>query len=116
EDLRQFGYSEAELRGEVVNDAFRELMQFECARARDYYRRAAECLPDIDRPTLVAAQTMGSIYYRLLNRIERVGYDVFHNRIRLHRPERFLIALSQWARSQTHAGAELDEEEDRKSA
>jgi phytoene synthase len=119
EDLRQFGYSESELRDEVVNDAFRELMQFECARARDYYRRAAESLPDIDRPTLVAAQTMGSIYYRLLNRIEHVGYDVFHNQIRLHRPERFLIALSQWARSQTRGASEPDEpdeEEGRKSA
>jgi phytoene synthase len=99
EDLARFGYSEPELRREAVNDNFRELMRFECARARDYYRRAAEALPGEDRPTLVAAQTMGKIYFRLLEQIERVGYDVFHHRIRLHRPERFLIALNEWARS-----------------
>jgi len=99
EDLERFGYTEKDLQREVVNDNFRELMRFECARARDYYRRAAESLPAEDRPTLVAAQTMGKIYYRLLEQIERVGYDVFNHQIRLHRPERFLIALNEWARA-----------------
>jgi len=99
EDLERFGYTEQDLMRDVVNDNFRELMRFECARARDYYRRAAECLPAEDRPTLVAAQTMGKIYFRLLEQIERVGYDVFHHTIRLHRPERFLIALGEWAQT-----------------
>ena len=99
EDLQRFGYTEHDLQNDVVNDNFRALMRFECARAHDYYRRAAECLPDEDRPTLVAAQTMGKIYHRLLEQIESVGYDVFRHRVRLHRPERFLIALSEWAGS-----------------
>lgn len=97
DDLQRFGYSEEELEQGVVNDNFRELMRFECGRARDYYHRAAACLPEEDRPTLVAAQTMGKIYFRLLEQIEHVGYDVFRHRVRLHRPERFLIALSEWA-------------------
>jgi phytoene synthase len=101
EDLERFGYPEEELHQDVVNGRFRELMRFECARARDYYQRAARSLPAEDRPTLVAAQTMGKIYFRLLRQIEHVGYDVFHNRIRLHRPERFLIALSEWAKAGT---------------
>ena len=98
EDLRRFGYSEEELAAGVVNDRFRELMRFECARAHDYYRRAAKLLPEDDRSTMIAAQTMGRIYYRILEQIERVGYDVFHHQVRLHRPERFLIALSEWSR------------------
>lgn len=103
EDLQRFGYTEAELYESVVNENFRELMRFECARARDHYRRAAELLPVEDRPKMVAAMTMGRIYYRLLERIERVDYDVFHGQIRLHRPERFLIALEEWARSRAGA-------------
>ncbi len=99
EDLERFGYSEQELCQAVVNDRFRELMRFECARARDYYHRASACLPPEDQPTLVAAQTMGKIYYRLLEQIERVDYDVYHHRIRLHRPERFLIAFGEWSRA-----------------
>ncbi len=100
EDLRRFGYGVNDLRNEVVNDNFRLLMRFECARAREYYRRAAECLPEEDRPTMTAALTMGRIYYRLLEQIERVNYDVFNHRIRLHRPERFLIALSEWTKAE----------------
>lgn len=98
EDLRRFNYSERELMNGVVNDNFRALMKFECERAHEFYRKAAECLPAEDRPTLVAAQTMGRIYFRLLQKIESVNYDVFNQRIRLHRPTRFLIALQEWTR------------------
>jgi phytoene synthase len=104
EDLRRFGYGEDDLHNDVVNDNFRELMKFECDRARGYYRRAAECMPEEDRPTMTAAITMGKIYYRLLEQIERVGYDIFNHRIRLHRPERFLIAFSEWARATGRRG------------
>ncbi len=98
EDLQRFGYSDRELMNGVVNDSFRALMKFECDRAHAFYRKAAECLPAEDRPTLVAAQTMGRIYHRLLKKIEGVNYDVFNHRIRLHRPTRFLIALQEWSR------------------
>jgi 15-cis-phytoene synthase len=99
EDLSRFQYSDHDLEAGIVDDRFRALMQFECERARSYYDRAAELLPLFDRPNLVAAITMGRIYHRLLERIERVGYDVFNNSIRLHRPERLLIAFSEWARA-----------------
>ncbi|HEY8462172.1 MAG TPA: hypothetical protein VIM99_17415, partial [Blastocatellia bacterium] len=49
--------------------------------------------------TMTAAVTMGKIYYRLLEQIEQLDYDVFNNRIRLHRPERFFIAFSEWAKA-----------------
>jgi 15-cis-phytoene synthase len=99
EDLRRFGYSEDDLAGGKINDNFREMMMFECERARGYYRLAADQMPDDDRPTMTAAVTMGKIYYRLLEQIEQLDYDVFNNRIRLHRPERFLIAFSEWAKA-----------------
>jgi 15-cis-phytoene synthase len=104
EDMRRFGYSENDLKKQIINGNFIELMKFECERARDYYRRADECLPREDRPTLTAAVTMGKIYYRLLEKIERVNYDVFNHRIRLHRPERFLIALSEWIKATGRRG------------
>ncbi|HMV86076.1 MAG TPA: presqualene diphosphate synthase HpnD [Blastocatellia bacterium] len=107
EDLLRFDYSESELRRGIVNDNFRALMKFECDRARHYYQLAADGLPREDRPTLTAAQTMGKIYFRLLEQIERVGYDIFTHQVRLHRPERFLIALSEWMKT---TGGPADEE------
>ena len=97
EDLRRFGYSEEDLMNDVINDSFLALMRFECDRARSFYHRAEALLPAEDRSTLVAARTMGKIYFRLLQQIERFNYDVFNHQVRLHRPERFLIALSEWA-------------------
>ena len=99
EDLHRFGYSEDDLINDRINNNFRRLMTYECERAREFYRRAAELLPEVDRPMMTAALTMSRIYYRLLEQIERVNYDVFNHQIRLHRPERFLIALDQWVRA-----------------
>src|SRR5262245_37055680 len=106
EDLRRFGYSEVDLASGRINDNFREMMKFECERARGYYRLAAGHLAEEDRPTMTAAITMGKIYYRLLEQIEHLDYDVFNNRIRLHRPERFLIAFSEWAKATGRRGDE----------
>ncbi|MDX2032651.1 MAG: presqualene diphosphate synthase HpnD [Blastocatellia bacterium] len=110
EDLRRFEYTEADLIGGVVNDNFRALMAFECERARSYYRKAGELLTDEDRPTMTAALTMGRIYYRLLEQIERADFDVYHREIRLHRPERFLIAFGQWVRTAVTTRKDGEEE------
>jgi phytoene/squalene synthetase len=42
---------------------------------------------------------MGGIYYGILERIERAGYDVFSRRIRVPRPLRAVIALRIWTRA-----------------
>jgi phytoene synthase len=109
EDLRRFDYPEGGLASGKINDNFREMMKFECERARSYYRLAADHLAEEDRPTMTAAITMGKIYYRLLEQIEHLDYDVFNNRIRLHRPERFLIAFSEWAKATGRRGDEATE-------
>jgi phytoene synthase len=82
-----------------VTPAVRALLTFECERARSYYQRAAAELPSVDVGSLVAAEIMGGIYFEILQRIERAGYDVFSRRIRVPRPRRALIALRIWARS-----------------
>lgn len=99
EDLDRYGVTEDALRRGVVTPEIRALLEFECARARDYYRRAAACLPRADARSLVAAEIMGGIYFAILERIERAGYDVFSRRIRVPRPRRAFIALRIWAAS-----------------
>ena len=110
EDLERFGVTEEMLREGHVTPPVRELIRFECQRARDYYRRAAADLPRGDARSLVAAEIMGGIYFAILRRIERSGYDVFTRRIRVPRPERAVIALRIWLRtlltSTAHRGTE----------
>lgn len=98
-DMAKFAVSEADLAAGIVTDNVRQLLAFECARARDHYERAARALPAACARKLVAAEIMGGIYFGILQRIERRGYDVFSEVIRVPKPARAAIALGVWARS-----------------
>ena len=99
EDMARFRVTEDDLQAGKLTPAVSGLMRFECERARFYYTKAAAALPPIDRRNLLAAEIMGAIYFEILRRIERSGYDVFSRRIRVPRPYRALIAIKLWARA-----------------
>lgn len=80
DEIASFGCdAEAILAGEH-GDRFRELMQFQVARARDLYAEAQLGIPSLDRygrfTTLVASE----LYSRILDCIEALDYDVFRTR------------------------------------
>ena len=60
-------------------------------------------MPPADARKLVAAEIMGGIYFEILQRIERRGYDVFTERVRVPKFVRARIALQIWALSQLSA-------------
>ena len=97
DELERFGCPPESWRPD--NPAFRELMRFQVGRAREYYAKAARGLPKADAGRLVAAEIMGAIYRRILDRIEDRDYDVFSSVVRIPRPRRALIAASTWART-----------------
>jgi phytoene synthase len=99
EDLARFRVTDDDLRAGQVTPAVRGLLRYECERARSYYAKAAATLPPADRRSLLAAEIMGAIYFEILRRIERNGYDVFSRRIRVPRPYRAVIALRLWVRA-----------------
>jgi phytoene synthase len=96
EDLARFGVTVDDLAAGKVTPAVRELLRHQCGRAREFYALAAQQMPRVDRRSLVAAEIMGAIYFEILRRIERSGYDVFTRRIRVPRPHRAAIALRAW--------------------
>jgi phytoene synthase len=98
EDLRRFGVSERDFETGVASPSVRELLRFECARARTFYQKARAGLPSADGRRLVAARIMAAIYYELLGEIEDAGYDVFSRVMRVPRPRRALIAARTWAK------------------
>lgn len=99
EDLARFGVTEADLAAGRVTEGVRRLLAFECDRARAHYASAARALPAGCARKLVAAEIMGGIYFGILQRIERRGYDVFSEVIRVPKPARAAIALTVWVRS-----------------
>jgi phytoene synthase len=96
EDLRAAGCTVEDLAAARVNEPVRRLLEFECRRAREFYRRALDARPEADRRRLVAAEIMRAVYFDTLRRIEQRGYDVFSGRVRVSRPRQAFIALKQW--------------------
>ncbi len=83
EDLARFGYSTDELQRRVINRPFRDLMQFEVARAKSYYARGEELLGHLAPPGRPILRAMLDIYGGLLREIERRDFDVFSRRVSL---------------------------------
>ncbi len=96
EDLRAHGCSVEDLAHGRLTEPVRQLLAFECRRAREYYARAVAARPASDRRRLVAAEIMRAVYSATLARIERREYDVFSERVRVPRPLQAAIALRQW--------------------
>ena len=96
EDLAAHGCTIADLKAGVVSGPIHALLAFECRRAREFYRLATEARPPEDRRKLVAAEIMRAVYFETLKRIERRGYDVFTERVRVARPRQAAIAAKQW--------------------
>jgi phytoene synthase len=82
EDLERFG-CDVESIGRPGKPAYRELMAFETARAREYYRSAERLTPLLDPPGRAVFQVILRTYRGLLDEIQRRDFDVFRERVRL---------------------------------
>jgi phytoene synthase len=88
EDLARFNYSVTDLEDRRYNECFLRLMEFEAARARDFFSHAAAALPSEDRKTMAPAEIMASIYRGLLRQIELDKFRVFEKEYRLSKLEK----------------------------
>lgn len=93
DELQRFGYSEADLRLRRRNVAFEKLMDFQVARARDYYQRSLPGIALLDVRGRFAVKVAADVYRAILGRIERSGYDVFEHRAVVSPLEKYWITL-----------------------
>ena len=83
EDMARFSYSESELQNRQYNERFVQLMEFEAARARQFFSRAEAALPREDRRSMIAAEIMGAVYHDLLRKMEMDKFRIFEKEYRL---------------------------------
>jgi phytoene synthase len=93
------------LRGEY-SERFRALAGSFAQRARGFYLSARQNLAAEDRPRMVAAELMGSVYWRLLLKLERQQFQVLRPQpLRLSKPHKLALIVQSWCkfalRSQT---------------
>ena len=105
EDLERFGVSEAELTAGHTNEKRISLMRFQAARARGYFERAWNLMADLGGRGPLAAEIMTAIYFRLLTEIERRGFDIHQDPIRLSMALRIRLALGVWLQSKLQSSA-----------
>jgi len=80
EDLRRFGVSEAGIRHGENTAAFREMLKFEVARAREWFEQGLPLIARVDRRLATDIELFSRGGQEVLNAIERQDYAVLGNR------------------------------------
>jgi phytoene synthase len=95
EDLARFNYREDDLRNGVTDSRFIQLMNFEAARAENFFAEAIDLLPPEDRRSMLPAEIMRSIYQALLRRMKLDNFRIFEKDYRLSKIEKAGRAAAQ---------------------
>jgi 15-cis-phytoene synthase len=107
-ELKKFNVTEAEILQSQYSERFAQLAASVAGRARNFYRLARETLPAEDRRSMAAAELMGSVYWRLLLKLECQQFNVFGPQpVRLGRAHKFLLILQSWTRFAVGATASI---------
>ena len=83
DELQRFGVSQDEILAHKMSDNACNLLAFQAKRAREYYQKAFDLLPDVDRYRQRSGIIMAAIYQTTLDEIEKDGYRVLDQRISL---------------------------------
>jgi len=76
-EWREYDLTEADLAAGVVDERFRAFMAFQINRVRHLLARARALSSCVSRRARACPATLQALYTRLLDRMERTGYDVY---------------------------------------
>lgn len=98
-ELARFKVEPDEILRCAYSERFRQLAQSVADRARGFYTDAREALPQEDRQSMATAELMGSVYWRLLQKLERNGFNVFDARpMGLSKAQKLFLVFRSWWR------------------
>ena len=104
EELERFNVRPEEIIELRYSSRFGGLASSVAERARNYYRQARETLPNEDRRSMGAAELMGSVYWRLLQKLEARRFDVFETApARVSKFQKLFLIFRTWYRLTTGA-------------
>ncbi len=91
DDLHRFDYAEQDLANRVYDARFVAMMSMQAQRADSLYRKAEECLAQLDGKILVASEIMREIYSGVLTLMREDQFRVFEKRYRLSKLQKIAI-------------------------
>lgn len=80
EDLQKFGVTEKQIFAGEANENFVELLKFQIARAKSYYKKAERGIALLDKNTRFTVLLAARLYAKILEEIEKQNYNVFLKR------------------------------------
>tara|TARA_R110001606_G_scaffold395213_2_gene567140 strand:+ start:34962 stop:35822 length:861 start_codon:yes stop_codon:yes gene_type:complete len=83
DELQQFNVSADDLLALKSTPELIELLKFQTARAKQYYKQALQILPELDRYTQRTGLIMAAIYEATLDEIEKDNFQVMLHRVSL---------------------------------
>ncbi|MDB6021669.1 MAG: Squalene synthase HpnD [Pedosphaera sp.] len=93
-ELARFHVTPEEILRCEYSARFHELAVSVGQRARHFYQQARVTLPAVDRRSMVAAELMGSVYWRLFRKLERQQFNEFGPKpTRLSKGQKILLVL-----------------------
>jgi 15-cis-phytoene synthase len=96
---QQFEVNPDDILAGKYNANYVRLAQHLADLAKDFYKRATETLPQVDRRSMATAELMGSVYWKLLRKIERRRFNVFEpGETRLNKLQKLFLVIRMWYR------------------
>ena len=98
-ELNRYEVTSGEILDFKDSPRFRNLCRSVAEKARFFYRKASDVLPSEDRRSMIAAELMGSVYWRLLGELESRQFDVLSPPLtRLNKIQKLYLILRTWLR------------------
>jgi phytoene synthase len=105
-ELKKFNVSETDILNSRYSENYFALATSVAERAKSFYQLALKTLPSEDRRTMVAAELMGSVYWQLLQKLEREKFNVFGPLpVKLGKPQKLALIFKSWIRHVTNSTA-----------
>ena len=99
EECERFGVNPEDILAGQYNGNYVKLAQHIANLARNFYKKAQETLPAADRRSMATAELMGSVYWKLLRKIERREFNVFETgETKLTKLQKLFLILRMWYR------------------
>jgi len=104
EDLRRFGVSEDDIRNSENMPAFREMMKFEVARAREWFRQGLPLVEKVDWELATDIELFSRGGLEILRAIERQDYAVLGRRPAISKMRKVALVVGAALRPRRKTG------------
>ncbi|MBS3787424.1 phytoene/squalene synthase family protein [Candidatus Bipolaricaulota bacterium] len=96
EDLKKFHCDFSEINANGANNQFKELMDYEAARARGFFRSGKKLFAYLSPRNRACPAGLYGVYNKLLDKMEASGWQIWNQRTRLNTVRKVCAVLEQW--------------------